>query len=224
MELITYDFVEEFVLNYLGNLFKSKCKNDEIYTNHSLENLDYFRTIKKENLTIKEEDRFIQLTISLNMNIPKIQIIINKDNNRLCRVYVNNDPKKFLTSFDIDDEQIINLLNLDSQKVINIETRINQIKEAEKENPILVPDIDTRISEFINRNKQRLVDQMVANFHSTYYGFCLIIYYGKITIKQTRYRFVKETMKKEQNYDEVESVKLFIQNSLEDFIKKQEKK
>ena len=91
MELITYDFVEEFVLNYLGNLFKSKCKNDEIYTNHSLENLDYFRTIKKENLTIKEEDRFIQLTISLNMDIPKIQIIINKDNNRLCRVYVNND-------------------------------------------------------------------------------------------------------------------------------------
>ena len=224
MELITYDFVEEFVLNYLGNLFKSKCKNDEIYTNHSLENLDYFRTIKKENLTIKEEDRFIQLTISLNMNIPKIQIIINKDNNRLCRVYVNNDPKKFLTSFDIDDEQIINLLNLDSQKVINIETRINQIKEAEKENPILVPDIDTRISEFINQNKQRLADHMVANFHSTYYGFCLIIYYGKITIKQTRYRFVKETMKKEQNYDEVESVKLFIQNSLEDFIKKQEKK
>lgn len=224
MELITYDFVEEFVLNYLGNLFKSKCKNDEIYTNHSLENLDYFRTIKKENLTIKEEDRFIQLTISLNMNIPKIQIIINKDNNRLCRVYVNNDSNKFLTSFDIDDEQIINLINLDSQKVINIETRINQIKEAEEENPILVPDIDTRISEFIKQNKQRLADLMVANFHSTYYGFCLIIYYGKITIKQTRYRFVKETMKKEQNYDEVESVKLFIQNSLEDFIKKQEKK
>lgn len=224
MELITYDFVEEFVLNYLGNLFKSKCKNDEIYTNHSLENLDYFRTIKKENLTIKEEDRFIQLTISLNMNIPKIQIIINKDNNRLCRVYVNNDSNKFLTSFDIDDEQIINLINLDSQKVINIETRINQIKEAEEENPILVPDIDTRISEFINQNKQRLADLMVANCHSTYYGFCLIIYYGKITIKQTRYRFVKETMKKEQNYDEVESVILFIQNSLEDFIKKQEKK
>ncbi len=224
MELLTYDFVEEFVLNYLGNLFKSKCKNDELYTNHSLENLDYFRTIKKENLLIKEEDRFIRLIISFSMNIPKIQIIINKDNNRLCRVYVSNDFKKLGSYFDIDDEQIINLLNLDSQKVINIEARINQIKKAEKENPILVPDIDTRISEFINRNKQRLADQMVANFHSTYYGFCLIIYYGKITIKQTRYRFVKETMKKEQNYDEVESVKLFIQNSLEDFIKKQEKK
>lgn len=224
MGLITYDFVEEFVLYYLADLFKSQYKNDDIYTKHSLDNLDYFRKIQNKHLAIKEEDRFIRLIISFNPDIPKIQIIINKDNNKLCRVYVSNDFIKLGTSFDINDEQIINLINLQPQNITTITNRIRIIQKAEKENQIIVPDIEKIISEFINLNNKSLSETMVAHFYTTYYGFCLIIYYGKVTITQTRYRFVKEEMKKENNYNEEENIKLFIRNSLENFIKKQKSK
>lgn len=224
MGLITYDFVEEFVLYCLADLFQSNYKNEDIYTKHSLDNLDYFRNIQNEYLTVQEEDRFIRFIISFNEVIPKIQIIINKDNNKLCRVYVCNDLKKLGAYFDINDEQIINLVNLSSELITNITNRIKQLQIAEKENPITVHNIDTIISDKINMNCKNLLDSMDAHLYTTYYGFCLIVYYGKIMIKQTRYRFVKEEIKKDKNYDEEESVKVFINNSLEDFIKKQEEK
>ena len=132
MGLITYDFVEEFVLYCLADLFQSNYKNEDIYTKHSLDNLDYFRNIQNEYLTVQEEDRFIRFIISFNEVIPKIQIIINKDNNKLCRVYVCNDLKKLGAYFDINDEQIINLVNLDSELITNITNRIKQLQIAEK--------------------------------------------------------------------------------------------
>ena len=221
MAFISYDFVDEYVSNFLSNLFQTKHHDEEIYRKHSLENLDFFRNIKNDFVVIKEESRFINIRICFNSIIPNIQIFINKDNNRLSRVYINNYDNKLGPMFDIDDEKIIDLINLQPQLISNMTNIIIQIKENEKENLVLVSQISDFISETINQRNQKLKEKISAEVFPTYYGFCLILTTGRLKVLQIRYRFNKNTIKKSEAVTD-EKLQKFVEKKVDHFIKEQE--
>lgn len=216
-QIIEYDFCNEYILYSLSQLFKSNYTEEQSFFKHSLDNFDYYRNIKQENVIIIEESLFIRIKIHFNA-LPLIQVIINKENHKLCRVYVSNDEKKLGKYFYINDNRIIELINLSTEVQRRILINFEQIKKDEIANSFLISNsIHGYLNKLVIEKNQLNKIDMNANLFPTFYGVCLILEVFKSKQLQNRYRFLREDFKNSSNNDII--LKNFIQNKINSFIK-----
>ena len=220
--LLTYDFVEEYVLNRLSDLFQSKYSYEDSFRKHSIDNLNLYRNIKKDFVTIKEESLYIRIKIRLAEAIPLVQIIVNKENHKLCRVYVSNDEKKLGNCFNINDEKIFDLINLSRSTISSISQDIIHIKNNEELNIPLSNLATELLLDSIEQKNKELKNQIKGTVVPTYYGFCLILTSDK-NITTCRYRFEQEELKKHKSEHKDNILQVFINKSISIYIKKTDK-
>ena len=214
---IEYDFSNEYILYSLSQLFKSNYSEEESFFKHSLDNLDYYRNIKYSHIEINEESLFIRIKINCT-NCPRVKVIWNKENHKVCRVYVSNDEKKLGNSFYINDDKILELINLPGKVQKDIFLKVEQLKKEETANTWLITDSKIKYLEKLvsDKNQENKTD-IKATLFPTFYGVCLILECSKPKQVKKRYRFLKDDFK---NSTDLESkLQKVINNKINGFLR-----
>ncbi|MBO4705484.1 MAG: hypothetical protein J5647_07095 [Spirochaetaceae bacterium] len=127
-----FDSVDKYIFELLKFDFDENIPNSKLYYCHVLENLDMYRNTQSKNVTVTEHDRYIRLVYSPSSDLPKIQIMINKDNNMANRVYVSDNETELGDCFYISDSKVFKLLNLSDEKIALLRAKASLFKK-EKE-------------------------------------------------------------------------------------------